>query len=66
MPDDRLIVAPCSVRCLGEITHGITSNLLSRAADVVLEERRRLVLVAHEIPLHAIDLRNMATLADRA
>jgi 4-hydroxy-3-polyprenylbenzoate decarboxylase len=59
-----MIVAPCSMRSLGEIAHGITSNLLTRAADVVLKERRRLVLVARETPLHAIHLRNMTTLAE--
>jgi 4-hydroxy-3-polyprenylbenzoate decarboxylase len=59
-----MIVVPCSMRSLGEIAHGITSNLLTRAADVVLKERRRLVLVARETPLHAIHLRNMATLAE--
>src|SRR5215471_9503787 len=59
-----MIVAPCSMRSLGEIAHGITSNLLTRAADVVMKERRRLVLVARETPLHAIHLRNMATLAE--
>ena len=59
-----MIVTPCSMRSLGEIAHGITSNLLTRAADVVLKERRKLVLVARETPLHAIHLRNMVTLAE--
>ena len=54
-----MIVAPCSIRSLSEISSGVTSSLLSRAADVVLKERRRLVLMVRETPLHAGHLQNM-------
>ncbi len=59
-----MIIAPCSVRSLGEIATGVTTTLLTRAADVTLKERRRLVLMVRETPLHSIHLRNMVTLAD--
>lgn len=59
-----MVVAPCSIRSMSEIATGVTSNLLTRAADVVLKERRRLVLMVRETPLHSGHLRNMAALAD--
>jgi 4-hydroxy-3-polyprenylbenzoate decarboxylase len=63
-PTMGMIVAPCSIRTMSEIATGVTSSLLSRAADVVLKEKRRLVLAIRETPLHAGHLRSMATLAD--
>lgn len=54
-----MIVAPCSMRSLAEIAHGTTTSLLTRAADVVLKERRRLVLMVRESPLHLGHLRAM-------
>jgi flavin prenyltransferase len=54
-----MIVAPCSIRSLSEIASGVTTGLLSRAADVALKERRRLVLLVREAPLHAGHLKSM-------
>lgn len=59
-----MIIAPCSMRSLGELASGATSSLLTRAADVALKERRRLVLMVRETPLHSVHLRNMLTLSD--
>ncbi|WP_122465952.1 UbiX family flavin prenyltransferase [Brevundimonas lutea] len=59
-----MIVAPCSVRTMGEIATGVTSTLLTRAADVTLKERRPLVLMVRETPLHLGHLRTMAALAE--
>ena len=57
-----MLVAPCSVRTMSEISTGVTSTLMSRAADVVLKERRRLVLMVRETPLHLGHLETMVRL----
>jgi len=59
-----MIIIPCSIRTMSEIATGVTSSLVSRAADVVLKEQRRLVLAVRETPLHVGHLRTLTTLAE--
>ena len=59
-----MLIAPCSVRTMSEIATGVTSSLLTRAADVVLKERRRLVLMVRETPFHLGHIRTMDTLTE--
>jgi flavin prenyltransferase len=63
-PTRGMIIAPCSVRSMSEIATGVTSSLMTRAADVTLKERRTLVLMVRETPLHLGHLRTMVQLAE--